>query len=33
MDDEIQNFLTTAMIVIAVVMLTFFLIFWMPHHG
>jgi hypothetical protein len=33
MDDEVQNFLTTAMIVIAVVTLTIFLIFAMPHHG
>jgi hypothetical protein len=33
MDDEVQNFLTTAMIVIAAVTLTIFLIFAMPHHG
>jgi hypothetical protein len=33
MDDEVQNFLTTAMIVIAVITLTIVLIFWMPHHG
>jgi hypothetical protein len=33
MDDQIQNFLTTATIVIAVVTLTIFLILAMPHHG